>query len=373
MKRITEVDSLRGVSLLGILIVNIFIFHAPIVHYDEFYGMFEGLERTILHFVVHLFGGKFLIVFSFLFGYSMILQRNKYCQSFKSYHLTRMLILAILGILHITLLWFGDILLSYALLGALMLFTIKCSNKLILSLGIGFILFRPLFYLFIALFNLPFPSTTQIFTLDEYVFTYQNGSFIEILKLRIYEFLDYMPENLIWYIPKTLGFFLIGFYTAKKRLIIQLKHLTSRHLFSLLLLLFVGIIWEYNKIDLFHLVNLDKSPLWRPLLIMVNVILESFMGIGYILYFFYLFKRYKWLAYVFYLVGRLSLTNYILQSTICSLIFYGYGLGYYAKLTPSLLLLISLGIFCFNIGFSHLYSLFYRNGPLEHLIKKILK
>ena len=100
--RIYQIDALRGFALLGILVVNIFVFHAPYSHYSAFYLTFEGVEAAVVETIVTFFAGKFMFIYAFLFGYSFWLQFEKKGQEqlFKAYWYRRMLILAGFGILH---------------------------------------------------------------------------------------------------------------------------------------------------------------------------------------------------------------------------------------------------------------------------------
>ncbi len=75
--RIHQIDALRGFALFGILVVNIFVFHAPYAHYGPFYYQFEGLNLSVIEHTIFLFVGKFMFIYAFLFGYSFWMQYEK--------------------------------------------------------------------------------------------------------------------------------------------------------------------------------------------------------------------------------------------------------------------------------------------------------
>ncbi|MFK8038813.1 MAG: DUF418 domain-containing protein [Crocinitomicaceae bacterium] len=371
--RIQELDALRGIALLGILLVNIFVFHAPLSYYSDFYGAFEGIQATAVNIVVELAGGKFLLIFAFLFGYGIVLQEHSKPIEFKPYFVKRMITLLFFGLIHILLFWFGDILASYALLGLLVLPLIKLSNQSVLTIGILFIFFRPIYYLGVLSFDWPMIQSEKPATLNEFITVFQEGTYIEIFKLRMLELVAFMPENLVWYIPKTFGLFLIGIYAARKSLLASIKGNKKKYLASASILITISLIWIYYKSDLFHSIDLDSQPIWRPILIGVNVFFETTLGIGYIFGFSLIFQSNHFFTRILSKTGRLALTNYIIQSLICVIIFYGYGLGYYAKLRPTDLVLISFLIFSINLGFSFFYLKFRPVGPLEFLWRKLIK
>ncbi|NQX91408.1 MAG: hypothetical protein HRT74_04605, partial [Flavobacteriales bacterium] len=93
LNRIEEIDALRGIALMGILVVNIFVFHAPYSHYGEVYGSLEGTQRTILYAMIYFFSGKFMLIYSFLFGYSLGIMKERYKDNFLRTHLGRMVVL----------------------------------------------------------------------------------------------------------------------------------------------------------------------------------------------------------------------------------------------------------------------------------------
>lgn len=371
-KRIHELDALRGLALLGILLVNSFVFHAPYCYYGEFYGIMEGTQATVVDMVENFAAGKFLFIFAFLFGYGITLQQQSHQAAFKGYFVKRMLVLLLFGLLHILLFWFGDVLTSYALLGLLILPFIQWSDRKILLLGILFIAFRPLYYFGVVGFGWPLLPPAQPVELQEFLTTFQEGSYWEIFKLRIAEFIAFIPENLIWYIPKTFGIFFIGIYTARKQLFDNIQTNTRLYLVIALSLLISSLIWNHYKMHVFGLVDLKTIPIWRPILIGINISFETALSMGYIFGFTILFQKIPFITSILAKAGRLALTNYIMQSLICVFIFYGYGFGFYGKLQPTDLILITLGIFGWNIIFSSIYLNFQTIGPLEMLWRKLI-
>lgn len=368
--RLQELDALRGISLFGILLVNIFIFHAPYLYYSEFYGAFDGMQGLVVSAVVNLAGGKFLFIFAFLFGYGVALQQKTTDTAFRARHTKRMAVLCCFGIVHLMLFWFGDILVSYAILGMLLLLFVQMSARTILWFGILFIFFRPVYYLIAIAFQLPLIEMAKPEELDTFILTFQEGSFGDIFRLRMKEFYAFIPENIVWYMSKTLGLFLIGFYAARKNLTAQIKENAKGYLGLCLCFISLSLLWIYFKIDFFSKFDLETLPMMRPVLIAINALFETLQGLAYIIGFILLFQRKGTVAKLFAPTGRLALTNYIMQSLICVSVFYSYGLGLYATLRPSDLIWLTIAIYCINIGFSTVYLRYYDRGPLEYLWRK---
>src|SRR5690606_16982321 len=75
------------------------------------------------------------------------------------------------------------------------------------------------------------------------------------------------------------------------------------------------------------------------------------------------------IGYVFENVGKLSLTNYIMQSVICTFFFYGYGLGFYGELGVALGVLFGLVVYAMQCVFSTFYLKWFKRGPLEVVLR----
>lgn len=371
--RIHQIDALRGFALLGILIVNIFIFHAPYPYYTEFYGQFEGIDGLVVENTVFFFGGKFMFIYAFLFGYSFWIQFEK-CENeadFRRYWNKRMSLLAGFGILHILLLSFGDILLPYAILGLTLPFFVKLNNSKLL-IWLVLINLIPL-YEFVLRGFLDFPSIFMqpAETLERYIEINGEGDFMEMLKLRVSDYFSIRNEKLILYLPKELSLFLLGIICARKEMATKLNN-KKAILFSVVAILVIGIMYFFRT-NIIALFDYEKLLLHRTLLGLIIHLSEFVHGLLYIVGFFMLWKIPIIQKLLFYLSypGRLSLTNYLSQSLICIVIFS--GLGYYAQFTPYELILTAIAIYTTQLLFSKLWLKYYQFGPLEYVWRKYAK
>lgn len=367
-----ELDALRGFALLGILIVNIFVFHAPYCHYSEFYGDLEGIQATTLEWMINLVADKFLFIFAFLFGYGLVLQQRSRGSDFYRYCIKRLIVLLAFGVLHILVFWFGDILASYAVLGLLTLPLIALSDRKILLIGIVLLAFRPLYALAAVIFDWSLAPAEPPAGLEEFITVFQNGSYFEIFKLRMAEYAAFFPESLVWYLPKAWGLFLVGIFAARRKMFDHVAVKQLRYFLISISLIASSSVWYSLRQNVFASVDLDGQPLWRPFFISLNVLFETSLGMGYIFLMTVVFQRSEWLTRFFSPTGRLALTNYLLQSTICVGVFYGFGLGLYGSLKPTDLIIIAMAIFLLNIAFSLVYLHFHSVGPMEWLWRKLI-
>ena len=241
-ERSAILDSLRGFALLGVLLDNLFGFTGwgfltlqqkealPTWPVD---GILGFAELSFVH-------GKFYSIFSLLFGigFSVILLRNEQrrINPLKIFY-RRLLLLAVIGAGHLLLVWEGDILLLYAIVGMLLPFFRNCSDRTILIWAIALIL-SPIFIdvlrvifqfspgkalyeqavLIDAKNNLPKDSS-----ISQYIFT-STDSWQHLRKWMepgfFYRYADLLNGNRI---PKVLGMFLFGFYAGRKIMYINLQ------------------------------------------------------------------------------------------------------------------------------------------------------
>lgn len=368
--RMHQIDALRGFALFGILVVNIFVFHASYPHYGEFYFQFEETEIKVLQNMFFFFAGKFMFIYAFLFGYSFWLQRERTTDliAFQSFWNRRMLLLAGFGILHVLLLSFGDILLPYALLGLSLPLFARLSNAKVLGCFLLVYLIPVVEFVLRGFVEYPSVFMQPAVPLETYIEVNGQGSFLEIFKLRMQDYFSFKNEKLIMYIPKELSLFLVGMLAARADLARKINTKTAA-IFCLVAILVVGGMYFYEP-GIRSLFDYENSLLQRIVLGIVIQLLEFTHGFLYIIGFFLLWKLTPIQKMLFPLTytGRLSLTNYIMQSLICAVLFS--GLGYYGQLRPSQLIIWAVLIYIAQLVFSYIWLRGYKYGPLEAIWRK---
>lgn len=233
-QRVVVLDALRGVAIFGILLVNIELFYGP-----DFFLLQAG-ERVlsgvdlVLGFLVSLFlQAKFYSIFSFLFGLGLVMQTMRAEERGRSSArlLSRRLgVLALFGLAHGVLIWSGDILLTYALLGfVFLLFRRRRPRTLLIWAGV-FLFVPPLLLLLAglgALFATTSPEGAEAIAqagagqaesirslADSAQTAYGSGSYLDMVAQRLSELL-YMFTGLFFIGPSILGMFLVGGAVAR--------------------------------------------------------------------------------------------------------------------------------------------------------------
>jgi uncharacterized protein len=381
-ERIALLDVLRGVALLGILLVNIAAFSGSIFLSPAEAAHLPGASLTEpLDFaLVALVEAKFYSLFSFLFGlgFAVISDRAEMHGARPTAVLMRRyFVLLGIGLIHSTLIWFGDILVLYSLLGMVLLLFRRMSTRRLLTWSVAMLLAPiPLYAVFLA--ALPATAGTGWLTPEKLgwaVHAVTAGRYPDIIPVNIYfnEF-NWFRRLVLMFYPRVLGMFLLGFAVVRLRLL----HEPSRHLPLLRTCVMWGLI-----------VGLPVSVGWaavnwhQPMTPLSGVgfaatVLESIgtpaLTIGYVASITLAFQRAAWQRVLLYLapVGRIALTNYLSQSVLGILIFYGFGaLGWFMKVSYAQALLIAVAIYAAQVVFSNVYVRYFRQGPAEWVWRRL--
>lgn len=391
VERIIDLDILRGIALFGILVVNLYLFSNPIAIVAADSNLWsEWYNQAFLFFSRIFFEGKFITLFSFLFGLGFYIFTERLKE--KGLHerrvfFRRMLLLFLIGMLHVWLLWAGDILAPYALSGMIMMLFLYRTDKTIkvwIGIFVGGFLF--LFSLLIA-FIIWAMSMPDVAANVKVGFTEVSEEFQDLL-VRGYdiystgtysEMMTYRAEEIsfVWSgmfftpmgIPYIIAMFLFGFLIGRQGLLQKPKLLRSlliprrwkMLLPGLMLSLVYAISHLYSDPVLF-----DGWTLLQMFSIMVGAPLLMLGYCGFILNWLNENKATSFLNR-FAPVGRMALTNYILQSVICTTIFYGFGLGLIGQFPPIYILPLAIVIFGLQVKASEWYFKKYKMGPLEKL------
>lgn len=382
-ERIQVVDALRGFALFGILLVHLSSwFDGGPLPGSVYQINGQGIINTIVQTIIGIFfSGKFYTFFAFLFGLSFALMLTRATDrsgSFLRRFAWRLTILGLIGGLH-SLHWRGDILSIYAMLGFLMLLFYKAANRLTLIVAMLLILNIPIRvrdgYESLFSHSPGKAQTEQRQKADEaqVAANYQvikQGSYADMLLVNVREFktkMDFQFDSGRIYI--TLGFFLLGLYAGRKRFF---QHLPASNAFFRritrssgfltlgIILLFVGAVF---------LIGPNNQPpkavelIFSALFDLGNGALTVFYITGLTL----LFQQVGWRQITLPLaaVGKMALTNYVSQSIIGTLIFYGYGLGLMGEISTAQCVLLIVPIFGFQILFSRWWLERFNYGPLE--------
>lgn len=374
--RIVLLDVFRGFALMGIFVVNIVIMNSTFLNQDayltQFIGIFDQATQRILQL---FFYTKFFPIFSLLFGLGISMQAMRLMEK-KEYNyrffLRRMVLLFLFGALHILLLWSGDVLHLYAILGLSVPLFLRLNNKVIWILILGLMLFP--YYDTVLEFILSsigmMPGTyLQAYDPELVRETIRSGGFTQNLVLRLAEYHANLPMLLAFLAPMALAMFLLGLYLGKNRLQYSLGDLVQRIKWPMIgLAVFTNL---YRVLFLFVFPDLDfyRDELLRPFLIKGMVISDVFLGVFYLWVLGWAWQRSifrKVLSPLRY-AGRMALTNYIFQSVVGLLLFSSYGLGLYETMSPIQTFGTALLVFTLQVLGSKAWLKSFRYGPLEWL------
>ncbi len=382
-RRIQSLDFIRGIAVLGILFVNMQSFSMPAIAYlnPSVYSDFKGINVYIWALEYIFIDSKFRSIFSILFGAGIYL----FCESLnnkgidpKIAHLRRMFWLAIFGILHSYILWHGDILFSYAVCGVIVFFFKDYDHKRLWRYGLIFLAIALLSSLLqeLSILNL---NTEQLANINNYWSANDNQISADIsafqgtwrqgfqLRSQLSKAMNSttLILNSIW---QYSGLMLIGMALAK------MNYFTSNNKTKIktLRLFLIGTILSSCIISLNLITHwsLYFSMVLAPQLNMISGVCLSLAYLQLISSFISMphFKRFKRLIEN---TGQLSLTSYLMQSVICTSLFYGYGLGLFGQLNRLDQLCLALFIIVIQILMNNLWSLYFKRGPLESLWRKL--
>lgn len=373
-------DALRGFALLGVCLAN----------YPEFSlftfqpeSVVESMPSAVVDRVVRflqylLIDGKFYTLFSLLFGigFSIIISHaaERGANGFRIFY-RRMIILALIGCTHLMLIWSGDILLLYAVLGMLLPLFRNMSDRKILTLAMV-LLIIPIMIDFLCeasgIFLAKYPYNQWWRTADLYGITEANfGTWLRDADdykdvsaflmqgawERMYEFVD---GNRYF---KVMGLFLIGFAIGRKKIYADLG--CHRKLLQRVVLW--GCLVGVPTSVLYALSGVSSHPMGAAIHSLLYAMSVYPLGFAYaaLLGLFCIRHQNLIIWKIFAAPGRMALTNYISQSVIGMYIFYGIGLGLGGSIGLGTTELVALGVFSFQIIFSFVWLRAFRFGPLE--------
>lgn len=378
--RIPSLDFLRGLAVLGILIMNIQSFSMIGAAYinPAAYGDLTGFNKWVWILSHLLASEKFMSIFSILFGAGIILFTDRAIAKERNpsvFHYRRMFWLLVFGMLHAYLIWYGDILVAYSLCGMLVFFFRKMKpKKLILFSGLFFIV--PVILCFITGLTIQYwPPESYEQNLQSWLpfaekinheITAMQGGWLDQMDVRVTKSI-FMQTFLFFWLTfwRVMSMMLLGVALFKWGVLSAQK---SKGFYLKLSL--IGLLIGYPVITIGIIANFNAG--WKMDYSMFIGTLYNYIGsvavaLGYIGIVMFIFKLAKFERFkiIFAAVGKMAFSNYILMSLVAMFIFYGNGLGLYGQVERKFQLLIVFAIWIVIIVISPLWQRRFRFGPLE--------
>jgi uncharacterized protein len=373
MQRDTTPDVLRGFALLGILVVNIQFMglsSANGARGEWTYGLANGSATFI---VASIFAGKFYLLFSFLYGYSSnyIIRGER---ANRTRWIKRCFVLIALGALHFTFLWHGDIIYIYGIFGLLLTFFFFRTDKTLrIWTRVTFILSATIVLLVGALVYISeryfpqesFQSPVET-KLDEILL---NGTFLEAIPARLELWVYGISTGVFLQGGLAFAAFLLGVRMARIKFLASpidtqknSKLMKIGFLLGAPIQIIAAIILVQNEQSLkpseaIYLLALFSSFIAAPLL--------SMFYIGVIRK---LVEEKPRILSGLIPAGKMSLTIYILQSVVTSMIFGPWGFGLFQDLQTWQVLLLAFAIWALLVYFATKWLERYKQGPLEQFV-----
>ena len=377
MQRDTAPDVLRGFALLGILVVNIqfMALNSDQGARGEWTQGFANGSATFL--IAALFAGKFYLLFSFLFGYSSnyVIRNDK---SNRARWVKRCFVLIGLGALHFTFLWHGDIIFLYGFFGLLLTFfffradrTLKIWSRIVFSISTFFIvLIGALAFIAENVLDEDLGSNT-VSRLDEILV---NGTF-----------LDSIPARLeVWALSISLGIFLQG-GLAFAAFLLGIRLARSNFLSTPIdkdansRLMKKGLVLGLPIQIIAAVTLLQNEQAAQPsesiylIALFVSFVTAPLLSIFYVGIIRKLVEEKPHLVLWMMPAGKMSLTVYISQSVVTSLIFGPWGLGLFQDLQTWQVFLLAFAVWLLLSYLAAEWLKRFNQGPLEKIVSSLTR
>lgn len=397
--RIATLDAVRGAAVMGILLLNIVSFALPAYAYVDpnFAGGAESANWWSWAIVFVLADGKMRGLFTMLFGASTALVAERALASGESparVHYARTASLFAIGLVHAYLIWAGDILTLYAVCGALAFVAWRWPVRVLASLGVLLLLWQLALGLLIysdtrrfeAAAATPHASAAVRAQWKDYqaallpahppaaeqVAIYR-GDWPTVARARAEAAVEIETQVMPWMLPETLGLMLLGM--ALFRAGFFSGGWARRHYWAVALIgagvtipLYAALAMWQSATRFDPIVLLLTDPLHLTLLRPALTLAEAALVILFVTS-----GRARWLAARLTATGRMAFSNYLGTSIVCTLIFYGYGLGWFGRLERWQLYPVVFAIWIAMLGWSQPWLARFAYGPAEWLWRSLAR
>jgi len=377
-ERILFIDVLRGVALFGILAANMRAFFAPLDCYENIGVLFHSRADVLAQAFIDAFvQGKFLTIFSFLFGLGFAIQMSRAEARgvrFMGFYPRRLLALALFGLIHGLLIWAGDILLTYALAGAILLLFRKRQQKTLLwwaggLFALPIVAGTTFLALYFSRFHRPWmdPKPPDVKNLYAIINIYAHGTVGQILAQNWVEWKRQLPYTL--FAIYAVALFLLGTWVWRAGIVQRLDEYRPVLKRVCAWCIPVGLIVNIFVVIVKAVVPPGSVSLWGWFAGILWLPGAHILSAGYVSGLALIFMHEDWrhILLPFAAVGRMALTDYLMQSVLCTLFFYHYTTGLYGRVGPAIGLVLTVILYGTQVVFSNWWLKRYRFGPMEWL------
>lgn len=376
--RLHVVDALRGFAIVSIMLLH------NIEHFDFYYAA-EGIpawmvpiDKGIWDTMFFLFGGKSYAIFSLLFGLTFFIQSDNQERKGKDFRLRfawRLLLLLGFGIIN-SAFYEGDILTIYAILGFALIPVAKLNSKVVFAIAL-LLMLQP-YELYNVIYGIQHPdlrlsdpaSWAYFGKAGEYI---TKNSFIDTI---VGNLTNGKTAVVLWTwevgrVFQTISLFMLGMLAGRKAMFDSTNANRKRwsKILVVAILAFIPLYIYKNNIPEW----LASAAIHRPLQTIVtswsNMAFMLVLVSGFVLLFQTMIVGK--VLHVFSAFGRMSMSNYIMQSILGAFIYYGFGLGMYKYTGPTYCILIGVGLAVLQGIFSNWWMKNHKQGPLETIWHKL--
>ena len=374
-ERLDVLDAVRGAAVLGILFVNIeslsgYGFITPETRAS---APFSEWNDAAALFIAIFIEAKFYALFSLLFGvgFAVFIERAAARGADAVRLFKRRLVgLLLIGLVHTLLIWYGDILVTYALLGfGLIPFLRKDDRALFRTAAILFLLPAVLYALVALVVFLTAPPIERGSAppplLAEAASHFANGSYPQVVAGNVvFTAANILRRLALMFFPRVFGMFLVGLYIGRSGMLQELPRHRS-------LLSRVALLGMLAGVPLAIIGAIVPEHLPPAGAIFVDGVAKSFaipaLTFAYAATLCLLVGRWRWLLRALAAPGRMALTNYLMHSVVGIVVFYGIGFGFYGRLSLVSALAFAVGLFALQIVLSAAWLRIAAFGPAEWL------
>lgn len=387
-ERIVAIDVLRGFALLGILVMNIRMFATIFASYANptVYVDWTGANRWVW-LAGHLFADlKMMAIFSMLFGAGIVLMTTR--QESKGLgtcgvHYRRMGWLLLIGLIHAYLIWPGDILVMYAFVGMIVYWMRRWYVPVQIGLGLLLLVFGTLILLGAAMTmeNWPPESVAEmkamwdptVLEIDDELAAF-GGSWLEQMPARAKLSIGWQTGGFLFFgfwrvgglMLLGMGLYRLGIFSAKRTVRVYLA------------MTIIGFLVGLSIIYSGYLRNVEanfafETSSMTSINALFNYVGSLFVALAWVGLVMLVVKAgaLSWLTKALSAVGQMALTNYLMQSIMCTTIFYGHGFGLFGKFDYVQQMYVVFGVLIVELIWSPWWLKRYRFGPFEWLWRSL--